>query len=109
MRYPLGSSACIFLFKSPSRNRRSNIVIAGRTPRKQQGGPPHLPGTQKLAGYSELIAKLIRAGYLQPDQRDDADAITFAIARMKLALRTGNDSERRDPGNDSEQRDRKSM
>jgi hypothetical protein len=96
-----------FLFERPSRNRRSTIVITGRTPRKQQGGRPHLPGTQKLARYSEMIAKLIRAGYLQPDQRDDANAITSAIARVKLALRTGNDSERRDPGNGSERRDRK--
>ena len=97
-----------FLFESPSRNRRSTIVITGRTPRKQQAERPHLPGAAKTgAGYSEMIAKLIRAGYLRPDQRDDANAITSAIARVKLALRTGNDSQRRDPGNGSERRDRK--
>ena len=31
----------------------------------------------------ELIAKLVRAGYLQPALRHDADAITTAIARLK--------------------------
>ena len=41
------------------------------------------------AGYSEMIAKLISAGYLRPDQRHDLDAITKAISRMKLDLRTG--------------------
>ena len=40
-------------------------------------------------GYNELIAKLIGAGYLRPDQRHDGDAITNAIVRMKLDLRTG--------------------
>ena len=30
---------------------------------------------------SDMIAKLIRAGYLQPARRHDADAITQAIAR----------------------------
>jgi hypothetical protein len=44
------------------------------------------------AGYGEMIAKLIRAGYLLSDQRHDPDAITNAIARMKLDLRTGNAS-----------------
>ena len=44
------------------------------------------------AGYSEMIAKLISAGYLPSDQRHDPDAITNAIARMKLDLRTGNGS-----------------
>jgi hypothetical protein len=42
------------------------------------------------SGDSEMIAKLISAGYLQPEQRNDPDAITNAIARMKLDLRTGN-------------------
>jgi hypothetical protein len=32
---------------------------------------------------SEMIAKLIRAGYLQPARRHDANAITKAIAQMK--------------------------
>ena len=38
---------------------------------------------------SEMIAKLIRAGYLKPARRHDADAITKAIARMKNDLRGG--------------------
>ena len=42
------------------------------------------------AGYSEIIAKLISAGYLRPEERHDPDAITNAIARMKMDLRTGN-------------------
>ena len=44
-------------------------------------------------GDSEMIAKLINAGYLQPEQRNDPDAVTKAIARMKLDLRTGNGSD----------------
>jgi hypothetical protein len=40
-----------------------------------------------------MIAKLISAGYLQPEQRNDPDAITNAIAQMKLDLRTGNGSD----------------
>ncbi len=35
----------------------------------------------------EMIAKLVRAGYLQPARRNDADAITQAIAQMKRDLR----------------------
>jgi hypothetical protein len=35
----------------------------------------------------EMIAKLIRAGYLKPARRHDADAITKAIAQMKQDLR----------------------
>ena len=31
------------------------------------------------AGYSEMIAKLISAGYLQPEQRNNPDAIANAI------------------------------
>jgi hypothetical protein len=38
-------------------------------------------------GSREMIAKLVEAGYLQPTQRDDADAITKAIFRMKRNLR----------------------
>jgi hypothetical protein len=34
-----------------------------------------------------MIAKLVEAGYLQPTQRNDADAITKAIFRMKRNLR----------------------
>jgi hypothetical protein len=36
---------------------------------------------------SEVIAKLIRAGYLKHARRHDADAITKAIAQMKQDLR----------------------
>ena len=38
---------------------------------------------------SEMIAKLIRAGYLKPARRHDGDAITQAIAKMKQDLRGG--------------------
>ena len=37
----------------------------------------------------EMIAKLVRAGYLQSARRHDADAITQAIAQMKQDLRGG--------------------
>jgi hypothetical protein len=43
---------------------------------------------------SDIIAKLIGAGYLQPQQRDDPAAITNAIARMKVDLRGGNGSDK---------------
>ena len=43
------------------------------------------------AASQELIAKLINAGYLQPALRDDAEAITTAIARLKEDLRGGGD------------------
>ena len=36
-----------------------------------------------------MIAKLVKAGYLRPEHRQDADAITSAIANMKQALRSG--------------------
>ena len=38
---------------------------------------------------NEMIAKLVKAGYLRPEHRHDADAITRAIANMKQALRSG--------------------
>ena len=41
------------------------------------------------AASGEMIAKLIKAGYLQPALRHDADAITLAIAKMKQELRGG--------------------
>jgi hypothetical protein len=41
------------------------------------------------AASQELIAKLISAGYLQPALRNDADAITKAIAQLKHELRGG--------------------
>jgi hypothetical protein len=45
------------------------------------------------AGYNEMIAKLVSAGYfLRPDQRHNPNAITKAIERMKLDLRNGNGS-----------------
>ena len=42
---------------------------------------------------SEMIAKLIRAGYLKPAWRNDADVITQAIAKMKQDLRGGKTDE----------------
>jgi hypothetical protein len=41
----------------------------------------------------ELIARLIKAGYLQPALRNDADAITTAIARLKEDLRGERDDD----------------
>jgi hypothetical protein len=35
----------------------------------------------------ELITKLVNAGYLQPALRNDSNAITTAIARLKEDLR----------------------
>jgi hypothetical protein len=35
----------------------------------------------------ELIAKLIKAGYLQPSLHSEPDAVTTAIARLKQNLR----------------------
>jgi hypothetical protein len=40
---------------------------------------------------NEMIAKLVKAGYLRPEHRHDADAITSAIANMKHDLRSGSD------------------
>ena len=41
------------------------------------------------AASRELIAKLVKAGYLRPVQCHDADAVTAAIARLKQDLRRG--------------------
>ena len=41
------------------------------------------------AASRELIAKLVKAGYLPTALRHDADAITAAIARLKQDLRSG--------------------
>ena len=38
---------------------------------------------------SEMIAKLVKAGYLRPEDRHDPEAIASAIANMKQALRSG--------------------
>ncbi len=46
----------------------------------------------------EMIAKLVKSGYLQPEQRNDADAITTAIARMKQGLRELRQRGRRSDG-----------
>jgi hypothetical protein len=40
-------------------------------------------------GVHEMIEKLVKAGYLRPEQRHDADAVTSAIANMKQDLRSG--------------------
>ena len=42
----------------------------------------------------EMIAKLVKAGYLRPEQRHDADAITSAIANMKQDLRKNGNTTR---------------
>jgi len=47
------------------------------------------------APRSELIAKLIRAGYLRPERPHDPDAVAGAIARMKEDLRSGGSGGRR--------------
>jgi hypothetical protein len=39
----------------------------------------------------ELVTKPINGGYLQPALRDDPDAITTAIVRLKEDLRGGSD------------------
>jgi hypothetical protein len=41
------------------------------------------------AASREMVAKLIKSGYLQPALRNDADAITRAIASLKQDLRGG--------------------
>lgn len=41
------------------------------------------------AASREMIAKLVKAGYLQPARCNDTDAITQAIAQMKQDLRGG--------------------
>jgi hypothetical protein len=38
---------------------------------------------------NEMIAKLVKAGCLRPEHRHDPDAIASAIAKMRLALRSG--------------------
>src|SRR3984957_4189824 len=38
---------------------------------------------------NEMIAKLVKAGYLRPEHRHDPDAIASAIDKMRLALRSG--------------------
>jgi hypothetical protein len=47
------------------------------------------------AASRELIAKLVKAGYLRPARRHDADAITAAIARLKQDLRSGGGDDHR--------------
>jgi hypothetical protein len=48
-------------------------------------------GSSLQVGSQELIAKIIRAGYLEPAPRHDAAAIADAIARLKQDLRGGGD------------------
>ena len=43
----------------------------------------------------ELIARLIKAGYLRPALRHDVDAITAAIARLREDLRGGRGDDER--------------
>jgi hypothetical protein len=43
------------------------------------------------AASQELIAKLVKAGYLEPGLCNDAVAVANAIARLKQDLRGGGD------------------
>jgi hypothetical protein len=43
---------------------------------------------------NEMIAKLVKAGYLRPEHRHDADAITSAVANMKQDLRKNGNTTR---------------
>ena len=43
------------------------------------------------AASHELIAKLVKAGYLEPSLCNDAVAVANAIARFKQELRGGGD------------------
>jgi hypothetical protein len=64
-------------------------------------GQPKAPNSEVVplpayeAGSNEMIAKLIKAGYLRPDRRHDVDAITNAIAEVKEDLRSGGSGDRR--------------
>ena len=43
------------------------------------------------AASQELVAKLVKAGYLRPALGDDPAAVANAIARLKQDLRGGGD------------------
>ena len=45
------------------------------------------------AASQELIAKLVKAGYLEPGLCNDVVAVANAIARLKQDLRGGGDDE----------------
>jgi hypothetical protein len=45
------------------------------------------------AASQDLIARLVKSGYLQPALRNDPGAITIAIARLKEDLRGGKDDQ----------------
>jgi hypothetical protein len=47
-------------------------------------------GVRYPRSSQELVARLIKSGYLQPALRNDPDAITTAIARLKEDLRRPN-------------------
>ena len=51
------------------------------------GGVISVPLSQPTT--SEIVAKLVKAGYLLLEHRHDADAITSAVAKMKEDLRNG--------------------
>jgi hypothetical protein len=48
----------------------------------------------------EMIARLVKAGYLRPTQRNNADAITAAIIKMKQNLKGPRDRSVTDNNND---------
>ena len=55
----------------------------------------HLRPQIRPVAEEPIIAKLINGGYLQPELRDDPDAITAAIVRLKEDLRQrGNRAQR---------------
>jgi len=52
----------------------------------------HVIRTFHQAATQEMIARLIKAGYLQPAQQNDAAAVAKAITQMKNDLRgSGNE------------------
>jgi hypothetical protein len=60
--------------------------LAGRLEELRNLQMSEVKSSSVRSAHSEMIARLISAG----EQRNDRDAITNAIARMKLDVRTGN-------------------
>jgi hypothetical protein len=65
-------------------NRPKDVDIPYATP-SNDNVPARRSPFQPVA--SEIIAKLLKAGYLQPPAHNHADAITNAISQMKQDLR----------------------
>jgi hypothetical protein len=104
MRHTFGSRARISLLNSLNDvyGEFDTIIFAIRiVPERLPDGSNvmdqemcEVPSFSIRAGDNEMIAKLVGAGYLRPDQRHDPNAITKAIERMKRDLRNGNGSVR---------------